>query len=181
MQDWDSSTWIAILALVVSVLSLASAFWAAHTSYKALSHARETYAEQLSLSFARERAQLLELITKNQAVLEKTRLRIGALKQNFDAAPQPAQVLLHNFTSLFTEYLPRIEGGIRQCVALWDEVAEWDERTGIHALVHHQAKYRALMENDQIAHEQGLVMVGMVEEKLAQATAYVSGATRSAG
>ncbi|WP_349812101.1 hypothetical protein ABQ179_011835 [Xanthomonas dyei] len=178
MQNFDTSTWISILALVVSLLSLAAAIWASYVGQQSLSHARKTYDEQLSISFVRERSQLLQLITQNQAVLEKTRLRIGALKAKFDASPQPAQVLLHNYTDLFTEYLPRIEGSIRQCSALWHEVAEWDERKGIHALVHHQARYRALMEDDQIAHDQGLIMVGIVEQKLSDAMAYFSGATR---
>lgn len=178
MQNWDTSIWISVLALVVSILSFAAAIWASYVGHHSLSHARKTYDEQLSISFARERAQLLQLITQNQAVLDKTRLRIGAIKAKFDAAPQPAQALLHRYTDLFTEYLPRIEGSIRQCSALWHEVAEWDERKGIHALVHHQARYRALMEDDQIAHDQGLIMVGIVEENLSKATAYVSGAIR---
>lgn len=178
MHDLNTTTWISILALVVSVLSFAAAVWSSYVGHQSLSHARKIYDEQLSISFARERAQLLQLITQNQAVLEKTRLRVGALKVRFDAAPQSAQVLLHRHTDLFTDYLPRIEGSIRQCSSLWHEVSEWDERKGIHALVHHQARYRALMEDDQIAHDQGLVMVGIVEEKLSQATAYVSGATR---
>ena len=178
MENWDSSTWISVLALVISALSLAAAVWAPYVGQQSLSHARKTYDEQLSISFARERSQLLQLITQNQAVLEKTRITIGALKVKFDAAPQPVQALLRNYTNLFTEYLPRIEGSIRQCSALWHEVSEWDEKRGIHALVHHQARYRALMEDDLTAHDQGLIMVGIVEEKLAQATAYVSGTTR---
>lgn len=178
MENWDSSTWISVLALVISALSLAAAVWASYVGQQSLSHARKTYDEQLSISFARERSQLLQLITQNQAVLEKTRITIGALKAKFDAAPQPVQALLRNYTNLFTEYLPRIEGSIRQCSALWHEVSEWDEKRGIHALVHHQARYRALMEDDLTAHDQGLIMVGLVEEKLAQATAYVSGTTR---
>jgi hypothetical protein len=177
-MQFDTSTWISILALVVSVLSLAAAVWSSYVGQQSLAHSRKTYDEQLSISFARERAQLLQLITQNQAVLEKTRLRIGAIKAKFDAAPKPAQVLLHRYTNLFTEYLPRIEGSIRQCSSLWQEVSEWDEHKGIHALVHHQARYRALMEDDQIAHDQGLIMVGIVEEQLSQAVTYVSGATR---
>lgn len=178
MKYLDTSTWISILALVVSLLSLAAAIWASYVGQQSLSHARKTYDEQLSISFVRERSQLLELITQNQSVLEKTRLRIGALKANFDASPQPVKVLLHSYTDLFTEYLPRIEGSIRQCASLWNEVAEWDERKGIHALVHHQARYRSLMQGDQIAHDQGLIMVGIVESKMSEAVAYVSGATR---
>lgn len=178
MDNWDTSTWVAVIALVVSVLSLVAAIWASYVGHQSLAHARATYDEQLSISFARERAQLLQLISQNQAVLQKTRITVGALKEKFEAAPQPAQALLHNFTGLFTEYLPRLEGSIRQCTALWHEVSEWDQRRGIHALVHHQARYRALMEDDLIAHDQGLIMVGIVEEKLAKALEHVSGATR---
>lgn len=50
-------------------------------------------------------------------------------------------------------HFPLIEGGIRQCAALWLEVSNRDDARGIHALAH-QARYRVLMEEDQISHNQ---------------------------
>ena len=178
MKAWDTSTWVAVLALVVSGFSLLAAAWAAWVSHRTLEHARAVHAEERRISFERERSQLLEVVNTSRLLLERTRIKIGTLKARFDAAPQPVRAILANYTDLFTEYLPRIEAGVRQCNALWSEIAEWNQDTGIHALVHHQAKFRALVNDDQIAHDQGLFLVGVFEEKMAQAAVYVSGATR---
>ncbi len=178
MNTWDTTTWISVLALVVSGMSLAAALWAAWVSHQTLRHAEKVHAEERRITFERERSQLLEVVNTSLLLLERTRIKIGTLKARFDAAPQPVQALLHNYTNLFTDYLPRIEAGARQCAALWEEIADWDQDHGIHALVAHQAKFRALVNNDQIAHDQGLFLVGVFEEKMAQASAYISGAKR---
>ena len=178
MNTWDTSTWIAILALVVSGLSFLAAMWAAWISHRTLKHAQTVHQEERRLSFERERSQLLEVVNTSRLLLERTRIKIGTLKARFDAAPQPVHGLLRNYTSLFTEYLPSVEAGVRQCGLLWSEIAEWDEDTGIHSLVRHQAKYRALVNDDQIAHDQGLFLVGVFEEKMAQALEQISNAQR---
>jgi len=177
MKAWDTSTWVAVLALVLSGLSFLAAAWAAWVSHRTLEHARTVHAEERRISFERERSQLLEVVNTSRLLLERTRIKIGTLKARFDAAPQPVRAVLANYTNLFTVYLPRVEAGVRQCNALWSEIAEWNQDTGIHALVHHQAKFRALVNDDQIAHDQGLFLVGVFEEKMTQAAAYVSGAT----
>lgn len=178
MASWDTSTWVSVLALTVSGLSLFAAVWAAWVSHRTLKHAQDVHAADRRIAFERERAQLLEVINQSRSILDKTRIHIGALKANFDAAPQPAQALMHRYTSLFTEYLPRIEAGIRQANALWDEVAEWDQQNGIEALVWHQAKFRALLRGDQVAHDQAVVLVETFEKKFAMALDYIKGATR---
>ena len=45
-------------------------------------------------------------------------------------------------------------------------------------LAHHQSQYQALVDDDKIALDLALVFAGSFEEKLRQAVAYVSGATR---
>jgi hypothetical protein len=178
MEKWDTSTWVSILALVVSGFSFLAAVWAAWVSHRTLGHAQTVHQEERRLSFERERSQLLEVVNTSKLLLERTRIKIGTVKARFDAAPQPVQVILKNHTELFTEYLPRVEAGGRQCDSLWREIAEWDPDTGIQALVRHQAKFRALVNEDQIAHDQGLFLVGVFEEKMAQAMEYVSNARR---
>ena len=178
MSTWDAAAWISILALVVSCLSFIAALWAAWVSHRTLEHARDVHSGDQQIAFERERSELLEVINTSRMLLEKTRIRIGTLKARFDVTPQPAKALLVNYTSLFSEYLPRIEAGCRQCNALWDEVAAWDDEKGIHALVHHQAKFRKLVGDDQLAHDTGIFLVEVFEEKLAKAMSYVSHASR---
>lgn len=178
MSSWDTTTWIAIWALFVSVLSFFAAAWAAWVSHRALVHTRRAHDEERRITIERERSQLLEILNSSMSTLDKARIEIGALKAEFDAAPQSVQVLLKNYTQLFTEYLPRIESGARQAAALWNEVAAWDPETGIHALVQHQSRFRALLHEDQVAYEQGLHLVGRFREKLEMAREYVSQAVR---
>lgn len=178
MSSWDTPTWISVLALVVSGLSFLAAVWAAWVSHRTLAHAREVREDELRITFERERTELLEVINTSRTLLEQTRVRIGTLKARFDAAPQPVQALLKNYTNLFTEYLPRVEAGVRQCNALWNEVADWDQEKGIYALVHHQARFRKLVSDDQMAHDTGVFLVNVFEEKMAKAADYASHATR---
>jgi hypothetical protein len=181
MAALDTATWISLLALVVSGLSFLAAMWAAWVSHRTLVHAKETHEEEQVLAFERERSELLSVISQSRTLLEQTRIRIGTLKARFDAAPQPAQTILQNYTNLFTEYLPRVEAGVRQCNASWSEVASWGETTGVQALLRHQARMRAAVHDDQIAHDQGVFLVDTFEEKFNEVLRYIAGATRSGG
>jgi len=178
MTETDSSTGIAIAALIVSGLSLAAALWSSWVSHRALRHTREAYENERRETFERERATLLEVINTSRSTLDRARVEIGAAKAVFDAESQPVQVLLSSYRSLFDEYLPRVEAGVRQATALWDEVAAWDSSRGHGALIQHQAKFRALLHEDQMAYEQAVFMVNELRGKLDDARRYVAGATR---
>jgi hypothetical protein len=166
---WDTATWVSVSALAVSGLSFFAAAWAAWVTHRTLSHAKRVHEEDRRVSFERERSALLEVINASRSLLDKTRIRIGTLKANFDAAPEPVRKLMQGYTNLFTDYYPRVEGGVRQAGMLWDEVANWSEDTGIHGLVRHQAKFRALLHEDQVAHDQSVFLVGVFEHELAKA------------
>lgn len=159
------------MALAVSALSFFASVWAAWVSHRTLAHERDMREDERRITFERERSELLEVINTSRMLLEQTRLRIGTLKARFDAAPQSVRALLGNYTGLFTEFLPRVEGGVRQCNALWDEVAAWDQDNGSFSLVHHQARFRKLVNDDQLAHDNGVFLVEVFEEKMAKATA----------
>ena len=118
------------------------------------------------------------LPVQGHCTLDRTRVEIGTLKAIFDAEPQPVQALLSNFTSLFTEYLPKVEGGVRQAAALWDEVAEWRASTGLDTLIHHEARYRALLREDEMVRDSALYMINVFNDKLEKAREHVGRATR---
>jgi hypothetical protein len=174
MSNWDTSTWIAVVALAISVLSFATSVWSAWVSDRTLTHTRKVYAQERRENFMRQRSELLEVINTSRSTLDRTRVEIGTLKAIFDAEPQPVRSLLSNYISLFSEYLPKIECGVRQASMLWEEVAEWDESTGTSALMHHEAKFRALLHENQMVYEHALYMINVFNEKLEQARSYVS-------
>jgi hypothetical protein len=179
MANWDTSAWIAILALAVSALSFLAAVWAAWVSHRTLQNSQRTHQQELELTFERERGELLAVIGQSRLLLDWTRIRIGTLQVRFDAAPNEVKIMLANYTNLFTEYLPSVEEALRQCNGLIDEISNWDRATGIAALVRHQAHFRTLIHNDQIAHDQGVFLVDVFYEKFGQATQYVAHASRS--
>ena len=166
---WDTATWVAVLALVVSGMSFIAAIWAAWVSHNSLSHARRVHEEDRRVAFERERSQLLEIINTGRGLLDNTRIRIGTLKANFDAAPPPVQALLTTYTGLFSEYYPRVEAGVRQANSLLSEVSGWDQDTGIQGLVRHQARFRTLLHEDRIAHDIGVSLVATFEVAFAKA------------
>jgi len=178
MYGWNASTWISVLSLVISVVSVAAAAWSAWIARKTLTHARNTYGEQLHISFERERSALLDLITRNRSEFEKTRLRLDSLKAKCESSPQPVKEMLRKDVCLLDEQLLKVEGAIRQCWSLWDEVARWSNDTGIHGLVHHQSRYKALIEDDRFDQDTWLMVAEAFEQKLIKAHEYVSGATR---
>lgn len=178
MEGWETSTWIAIIALMVSVFGFVTSVWSAWVSHRGLAHTRDAYEQDRRESFERQRAVLLEVINTSRGTLDRTRVDIGTLKAIFDAEPEPVRALLSNYQSLFTEYLPRVQGGVNQAGALWDEVAEWDPRTGMSALIHHEARYRALLHDDQMVRDHALYMINVFKEKLQLARDHVSKAVR---
>lgn len=178
MPPWDTSIWIAVIALGISALGFATSVWSVWVSHRALAHTCEVHEQERRESFERQRTALLEVINTSRSTLDRTRVDIGTLKAIFDAEPEPVRALLSNFSSLFTEYLPKVEGGVRQAGALWAEVAEWDPRTGTSALIHHEARFRALLHDDQMVRDHALYMINVFKEKLELARSHVGKSVR---
>lgn len=181
MHGWGTSTWISVLSLLVSIISVMAAAWSAWIARRSLEHARYTYGEQVRVSFERERSALLELITKNRSEFEKTRLRLDSLKTKYESSSQPVKEMLRKDAHLIDEHTLKAEGAVRQCWSLWEEVAEWSNDTGLYDLVHHQSRYKALIEDDRFDQDTWLMVAGAFEEKLTRAGEYVSGTSHLMG
>ncbi len=165
----EENNWISISAFAISILSLIAAGWSSWISHRALKHTREVYEQESTLSFAKEKAELLEVINTSRRLLDATRIAIELLQSQFSAEPKPVQEMMRNYTNLFTEYLPQIEGSLRQATSLWNEVFDWNEKTGRSTLVHHQAKFRALIHEDQVAHDSAIYCISVFKRELNKA------------
>ena len=178
MYGWSASTWISVLSLVISIFSVVVAASSAWIARKSLEHTKDTYDDQVRISFERERSDLLDLITKNRSEFEKTRSRIDSLKASYESSSQPVKEILRKDAQLLDEQVQKVEGAVRQCWSLWDEVSGWSSDTGIYGLVHHQSRYKALVEDDRFDQDNWLRVAEVFEQKLIKAHEYVSGATR---
>ncbi|PPD53786.1 MAG: hypothetical protein CTY10_08255 [Methylotenera sp.] len=171
MEDEKLIAWI---ALGISILSFGTSIWSAFIGHRSYNHTKSVHETELELAFEKERSELLEIINTSRSILDKTRIEIGTLKAEFDSEHAKVQALLANYTNLFTEFLPRIEAGVTQATMLWNEVAEWNFKTGIKAMVSHQSRYRALIHEDQTVHESALYCIKVFRDKLDRAKLAVS-------
>jgi hypothetical protein len=153
-------------------------WWATRISKKSLDHSIEIQKRSDSKDFVAVKTEVLQRLSDDRSILEKTRIEIGALKADFEAEPQPVQTLMSRHTNLFTEYLPAIERSIRQLDELWDQTSKWGKEKDYSDLVHHKAFLYKCMKDDEIAGETGLYLVKEFKEKLRLAKEYASKATR---
>lgn len=170
MENFNTSTWVSFLALAISILSAAAAVGSMLIARKSLEHTKNTSSDDRRISFERERSALLDLITRNRSQFDRTRLRIDKLKARYNSSPDPVKELLRQNVKVLDEHLSKTDGAIRQCWSLWDEVAEWNADNGIHALVHHQARYKTLVEDDRFDEATWIMGIDAFEELLANAS-----------
>jgi hypothetical protein len=174
----DISTTISVVAVLVSLGSLGVTIWATRLSKKSLNHAIEIQVAGEEKEFERIRADLLMQIADSRRLLDKTRIEIGTLKANFDAEPQPVQVLMTNYTNLFTDYLPKVEASIQQCDMLWKEVANWSQEKSLRELMDAKAVLYRSLKDDEVVYDSGIYAVNVFRAKLDAAKQYASHAVR---
>jgi hypothetical protein len=165
----DASDAIALLALGISV-------WAAVTSHRAHNHALRVHELETDLAFRREKSELLSYLEQSRNLFASARREIELARYVLDQEPLQVQAAMGSYQSLFTEFLPNIVGAERQVNSLWSEIYEWRDQSGRSAFAHHVPRYRALVENDRVAHEMALKCTAEFNETLGRARqAYNSG------
>ena len=174
----DLPTGISIVALLVSIGSLGITVWATKLSKSSLDHAIDVQQKGEEKEFERLRAELLMQVADSRRLLDKTRIEIGTIKADFDAEPQPVQVLMRNYTNLFTDYLPKVEASIAQLDALWKEVSGWSKEKSHRELMDTKAVLYRSLKDDEVVYDSGIYMVNVFKAKLEMAKQYVSGAIR---
>jgi hypothetical protein len=170
----DIATTISIGAVLVSLGSLSVTIWATRLSKRSLNHAKEIQEKAEEKEFERMRVELLMQIADDRRLLDKTRIKIGTLKVDFDAEPQPIQVIMRNYTSLFTNYLPRVESSINQLDILWKEVSGWSNEKSYRELMDAKAVLYRSLKDDEVVYDSGIYMVNEFKAQLEVARQRVS-------
>ena len=155
----DISIALSLIALAVSAGGLAVSLWATRISKRSLEHSQGVQKEAERREFDAVRADLLNQIADGRAVLDRTRIEIGTLRANFLAEPATVQALMVNFTGLFSEFLPKVELGIRQADELWAQVAQWDSTKSHKELMDAIAVLYRSLQDDKAAQESGMYLV----------------------
>jgi hypothetical protein len=162
----DLPTMVSIVALGLSIGSLIVTIWATRISRRSLEHAIGVQERTEEKEFERLRTELLNQISDSRAILDKTRIEIGTLQANFQAEPQPIQVRMANYTSLFTEYLPKVSMSIQQLDALWADVLGWSKEKGHRELMEARAVLYRSIKDDETVQDSGIYMVNVFKAKL---------------
>ena len=162
----DLPTIVSCVALIVSIGSLGVTMWATQISSRALEHAIGVQQRSEEKEFERLRTELLNQISDSRAVLDKTRIEIGTLQANFQAEPRQVQGLMANYTSLFTEYLPKVHMSIQQLDALWTEVSGWGKEKGHRELMEARAVLYRSLKDDEVVQDSGIYLANVFKAKL---------------
>jgi hypothetical protein len=170
----ELATTISLGALLVSIGSLSVTLWATRLSNRSLNHAIKIQEKGEEKEFERLRVELLMQIADDRRLLDKTRIEIGTLKADFDAEPQPIQVMMRNYTNLFTVYLPKIEASIKQIDMLWKDVSDWSKEKNHRELMDAKAVLYKSLKDDEVVYDAGIYMVNEFKAQLEVARQRVS-------
>ncbi|MDP2046791.1 MAG: hypothetical protein Q8L00_11335 [Deltaproteobacteria bacterium] len=162
----ELATTISLGAILVSLGSLIVTIWATRLSYKSLNHAIEIQEKGEEKEFERLRVELLTQIADDRRLLDKTRIEIGTLKADFDAEPQPIQVMMRNYTNLFTVYLPKIEASIKQKDIIWKEVSCLSKDKSYRELMDAKAVLYRSLKDDEVVYDSGIYMINEFKAQL---------------
>lgn len=152
----DISIVIAVAALIVSVGSFGVTIWATRLSEKSLNHAIDIQAIGEEKEFQGLRTGLLMQIADSRRLLDKTRIEIGALKADFDIEKQSVKVIMAGYTSLFTDYLPKVESAIAQLDHLWKDVSSWTTEKSYSELMAAKAVLYRSLKDDELVYDSGI-------------------------
>ncbi|MGN6235324.1 hypothetical protein [Dyella sp.] len=158
----DGSDTIATLALIVSIGS-------AVVSYKAFKHSVNAHELETTLAFEKDKSELLMHVEQSRNLFSSAQREIENVRFVLAHEPPQVQRALASYDNLFTEFLPKLVGAERQATSLWNEVYEWRDKSGRSAFAHHTPKYRALLENDRVAHQSALKCVAELRNQITRA------------
>ena len=162
-----TSDWIAGGALAVSLISL-------YLSNKSLKNSKVATEASQAIRTAEAKSELLAILSECRAVLNRTRIDIGALKAIYDNEKQPVQVLLQNFISLFTEYLPTVETALAQVEADWKSVQSWANEISVSDILRRKSDFQDNLKDYENTHEQAVYLIEEFRNVLAKARRYIN-------
>jgi hypothetical protein len=113
-------------------------------------------------------------IADDRRVLDKTRIEIGTLKVDFYAEAQLIQVIMRDYTNLFTNYLPRVEASINQLDILWKEVSGWSKDKSYRELMDAKAVLYRSLKDDEVVYDSGIYKINEFKAQLEVARQRVS-------
>lgn len=175
----DLPTFLSLLAVIISIAGFGVSVWATRISKRSHDHGTQVHQGNERREFDRVRSDLLAQISESRAVLDRARIEVGTLEAEFRGEPEPVQRLMASYTHLFSDYLPRIEVGIRQCDDLWRDVSTWDSTKSHAELMAARAVLHRSFQDEKIAHETAVYLVSRFTAKLEVARQIAAAASRA--
>jgi hypothetical protein len=162
----DLPTVLSVVALVVSIGSVAVTVWATGISKRSHEHAINVQERSDQKEFERLRSELLNQISDSRSANEKSRIEIGTLQANFRAECPAVQALMVNYVVLFTEFLPKVEQATHQCDELWNHVSSWTNEKSHAELMQARATLYRSLKDDEVVQQSVAYTVSVFNTKL---------------
>ena len=166
-----TSDWIALGALFLSAVSL-------FVSGKAFKQSDIARRRSEALQAQKVKVEVLGLISDCRSILNRTYTEIGALKADFDHERQPVQVLLQNYSTLFSKYLPDTIYALETMEDDWATVHAWTDEISHDDLLRRKAELQDKVNDFKFANDVAVGLVSKFREKMDEARSYADRATR---
>jgi len=166
-----ASNWIALGALILSA-------WSLFFSIKALKQSNAARRRSEALQAQEVKVEVLGLISECRSILNRTYTEIGALKADFDHERQAVQVLLEDYTKLFSSYLPATINALQSMEDDWATVHAWTDDISQDDLLRRKAELQDKINDFKFANDVAEKLVLQFREKIDEARSYVDGDTR---
>ena len=108
---------------------------------------------------------MLGLISDCRSILHRTYTEIGALKADFDNERQPVQVLLQNYTGLFSEYLPKTQHALQAMEEDWAFVHAWTDEISHDDLLRRKSELQDRINDFNFSNDIAVGLVSSFERK----------------
>ena len=170
------STWLALAWLLFLVLGrLRASGWLSDDDQLPFLSTRTTQASNCIEQIESGRAALLVPIARIRGTLETTRGEIAVLKDVWDAQPQSVRAMLTGHAVLFSEYLPRIEAGVRQAEAIRRELVQLQPSVDRVSFDRLSAECHAVLSEVRMCNDNAGYVIRALNERLLQAMARAGG------
>ena len=146
-----SSTLLSIIALLISIGSVAISLWSTFISKNSFEHTLKAQSRADDEDFEKLRLQVLMQVADNTEVMRQYLIKVNGLKIRYDNDPPAVKELLRNYTAIFTDYLPRVVFALQNLDKEWKNVSAYSGKDDYKKLMNEKANlYLAWKANEAI-------------------------------
>jgi len=162
---------LAILAVVISIGGLIYAKKSFH-----LSKSIQDKTNEMEIDI--QKNELLQIISNNKQLLNKSSIDLGALKADFEVEPQPIKTIMREQTKILKRNQQIINYSLEKLEKLRLKIQNWNGTLSHKDVMRYKSELYEQMKDHELNEEITTSQIKTFKEKLLQAREYANGATR---